>query len=321
MRRREVLALVVGVAAARQALAQQPARLRRIGVLSSFAASDLPRYAPMVEALRERGYAEGRNLAIEYRFSDGDTALLVRQAAELVRLPADLIVAVATPAGHAAKEATTAIPIVFTTADPLASGLVTNLARPGGNLTGVSTIATDLSGKQLELLREALPRARRIGFLGSSRDVNSGNFRRQYEEAASRLGLAVEPLMVADTAEFAAAFATAAAANCDAMVVQPIFVSGRAPIAELAVRHRMPWIGDNSEFAEAGALFAFGADRVALWRRTGEQVARVLDGARPADMPVEQPTRFTLVVNQRAARALDVVVPASLLLRADAVIE
>jgi putative ABC transport system substrate-binding protein len=321
MNRRRLLATAVGALAAAPARAQQPARARRIGVLSSFAPSDRPRYAPMVEALAGRGYVEGRNLAIDYRFGDGDTALLARQAAELVRLPVDLIVAVATPAGHAAKDATTTVPVVFSTADPLASGLVTNLARPGGNLTGISTIAADLAGKQLELLREILPALRRVAFLGSTRDVNAANFRRQYDEAAGRLGLAVAPVMVADAAGFAAAFAAAAAAGCDAMVVQPIFVSSRAAIAALAMERRLPWIGDNGEFAEAGALLAFGADRAALWRRTGEQAARVLDGAAPGDMPVEQPTRFTLVVNQRAARGLGIVIPPAVLLRADEVIE
>ncbi len=321
MRRRDILAASLAWPLLATVAAQAQQRVRRIGILSSFAASDRERYAPMIAALQERGWVEGRNVAFAYRFGDGNPALLAQQAAELVRLPADLIIAIATPAGHAAKAATQTIPIVFTTADPLASGLVTSLARPGGNMTGVSTVAADLSGKQLELLREVIPAARRVGFLGASQDQNTGNFRRQYEEAAGRLGLTIEPMLVADAAGFEGAFAAAAAARIDAVVVQPIFVSGRARIAEMAQRHRLAWLGDNAEFAAAGALLSFGADRAALWQRTGLQAARVLDGAAPGEMPVEQPTRFTLIVNLRAARALDLSVPATVLLRADEVIE
>ncbi len=323
MRRREAFAIAAAVAASavRTAWAQPSVRAARIGVLSSFSAADRGRYEPMIDALRERGYVEGRNIRFEYRYADGDTARAARLAMELVRLPVDLIVAIATPAGHAAKAATQTIPIVFSVADPLATGLVTNLARPGGNLSGVSTVAADLAGKQIEMLREIIPGADRIAFLGSSQDPNTRTFRQQFEAAAAQIGIVLEPLLVADPGGFEGAFAAAVAARAAAMIVQPIFVSHRARIAEIAARHRIPWVGDNGEFATAGALFAYGADRAWLWRRTGIQVARVLEGTPPGEMPVEQPTRFNLVVNLQAARALGLNLPPAILLRADGAIE
>lgn len=324
MRRRDLIVSVAAVTpllAVRPAWTQQQRRVARIGILSSFGASDRERYEPMIEALRERGYVEGRSISFEFRFADGNSALVARHAADLVRIPVDLIVAIATPAGHAAKAATQTIPIVFTVADPLATGLVTNLARPGGNLSGVSTVAVDLAGKQIEMLREIVPGANRIAFLGSSQDPNTRTFQQQFEAAAAQLGIALDPLLVADPAGFEGAFAAAVAGGSAAMIVQPIFVSQRTRIGELAARYRLPWMGDNREFATAGALFAYGADRVWLWRRTGIQVARVLEGTPPGEMPVEQPTRFNLVVNLGAARALGLNVPPGVLLRADEVIE
>jgi putative ABC transport system substrate-binding protein len=323
MRRRAVIAAFAALASAagRPASAQQPARVRRIGFLSTFTADDRERYVPTFEVLRERGYAEGRNLALEYRFGGDDSARLAQLAAELVQIPVDVIIAIAAPAAHAAKSATRTIPIVFSTADPLGTGLVTNLARPEGNLTGVSSVAIDLSGKQLELLHEVMPSARRVAYLGASQTQIGATIRQEYEAAAVQLSMVVEPLLVDGVAGFEAAFAAAVAAQVAAMVVHPIFVGRRAAIAELAARHRLPWIGDNIAFAQAGALLSFGADRATLMRRLGAQVARVLDGAAPGEIPVEQPTRFSLVVNLSAARALWVAIPPSVVLRADEVIE
>ena len=322
MRRRGLLSLAAlfGGAWAGAARGQQN-RIARIGVLSAFSARDWERYGPMIDMLRERGYIEGRNVTFELRFTDGDAALARRYADELVRLRVDLIVALATPAAHAAKEATQTIPIVFTVADPLATGLVSNLARPGGNLTGTSTVATDLAVKQLEVLREIFPGADRIAFLGSTQDPNAQTFLRQIEAAGAQLGVAVQALLVAGAAEFDAAFAAAAAARASAMIVQPIFVPSRAALAELALRHRVVWIGDNREFAAAGALLAYGADRLALWRRAGFQIDRILRGANPGDLPVEQATHFQLIINLRTARALGLTLPVSILVRADEVIE
>jgi putative ABC transport system substrate-binding protein len=322
MRRRGLLSLAAlfGGAWAGAARGQQN-RSARIGVLSAFSARDWERYGPMIGVLRERGYVEGRNITFEYRFTEGDAALARRYAAELVAARVDLIVALATPAAHAAKDTTQTIPIVFTVADPLATGLVSNLARPGGNLTGVSTVATDLAVKQLELLREIFPAADRLAFLGSTQDPNAHTFLRQIETAGAQLGVGVRGMLIAGAGEFEAAFAAASAARTAAVIVQPIFVPNRVLIAELALRHRIAWIGDNREYAEAGALVAYGADRNALFRRMGVQIDRILRGAHPGELPVEQATHFQLIVNLRTARALGVDLPATVLARADEVIE
>ncbi|MBI3758602.1 MAG: ABC transporter substrate-binding protein [Deltaproteobacteria bacterium] len=323
MQRRGFLSwLVVSpLASALPAAAQQSDRIWRVGVLDWSSANDRVIYDGLIQALRELGYAEGRNITIEYRGADGDPERAARFAAELARSQVDIIVAISTPAAHAAKEATRTIPIVFHMADPRATGLVTSLARPGGNMTGVSIAIPDVAAKWLELLREIMPGVVRVAFLGSMPDPNSRTQLREVEASAARLGIVVRALLVGHAGEFEAAFAAAAEAHVSAVIVQTILLNHRAAIGGLAQRHRLPWTGERKDAAEAGALLAYGANRPAVYRRFAAIVDRVLKGANPGELPVEQPTKFELVINLKAAKALGLAVPPTLLARADEVIE
>jgi putative ABC transport system substrate-binding protein len=290
-------------------------------VLSWFAQEDTDRYMPLVEALRALGRVDGRDIAFEYRWADGDATRAAQFAADLVRGRVDVLVALASPAAEAARQATQSIPIVFAVADPLDIGLVDNLARPGGNLTGVSMVATDVAAKWLEFLREIVPGLARVAFLGSTRTPTTPDILRRVQATAAQFSVVVLPMLVGDPGEIDAAFAATVAARIGAVIVQPILVSSRAAIGAQGLRHRLPWIGDSPEFAEAGALISYGANRAALLRRAANQVARILRGAAPGDLPIEQPTTFQLVVNLRSARALGLAVPESVLAQADRVVE
>jgi putative ABC transport system substrate-binding protein len=273
--------------------------------------------------LRELGWIEGKNLAIEYRFAKPDQ--IHAMAEELVARKVDLIVVWSTVVALAAKKATTSIPIVMArVADPVGAGLVASLARPGGNITGTSAIAPELMGKRLELLKEIVPKLSRVAFLAYGGDPAHKLFAKQLLDAGRVLDVHVHTLAVKTVEEIDAAFDTIAREKSSALIVQPIFVSslgqGRR-IAELAVRARLPTISDGYAFADAGGLVYYGADRNEQYRRAAALVDRILRGANPAELPIEQPHRFELVVNMKTAKALGINIPQTILVRAERVIE
>jgi putative ABC transport system substrate-binding protein len=310
---------VVRPAADAQSLAPVP----RIGVLrfSGVAGSD-----PFTEALRlglrEHGYVEGKNIAIEWRSAEGRNDRAAEMAGELVHLKVSLIVASGTPAAEAAKHATHRIPIVLASvADAVGSGFVRSLARPGGNITGVSLNYPATTGKQLELLRQAIPGITRVAFLGSTSDSAARLFVEGLERAGQRLGIRTQVLLVGDGDEFDGAFAAMRREQAGALIVQPIFAESIRKIAELATRNRLPTVSYRRDFAEPGILLNYGADQRENWRRAAIFVDRILKGAKPGDLPVAEPARYELVVNLKTAKALGLTIPQSVLGRADGVIQ
>jgi putative ABC transport system substrate-binding protein len=324
MRRREFITLLGGAAAwSLAAQAQQAVKLHRIGILSP----DLPPpgfLEAFRQGLRELGYVEGQNIAFEVRSAEGYGQRLAALANELVRLKVDVIVAINTPSVQAAKKASATIPIVMTRiADPVKSGLVTSLSRPGGNITGLSFLVDELSGKRLALLKEALPSVSRVAVLwyepNPGADIAVGAIK-----AASRaLGLGLLLLPVNGPADLIGAFQAATRGRVDALVVieDVVATQHRVEILNLAATHSLAVIGQYKAFADAGALLAYGPSPSAMYRRTAYYVDRILKGATAGDLPVEQPTKFDLVINLKTAKALGVTIPPSLLARADEVIE
>jgi len=279
MRRRTFIALLGGAAAGwpLAASAQQSRKVPRIGILDFFpSAASADFLEPFRQGLREFGYAVGGNIHVEYHSAEQRSDLAATLAADLVRQQVEIIVALATPAAHAAKNATTTIPIVISVADPLATGLVTSLARPGGNVTGVSASSTDLAGKRLELLRELRPSAAQVAFLGAANDPNTHTFLGELQNAAVSIGVRLQPVLVRRADEFEAAFAAMIKERADGLIVQPLFVGHRARLAELALRNRLPMIADQSTFAMAGAIASYGVDRGELFRRTAYYVDKIL---------------------------------------------
>ena len=303
-------------------------RIQRIGFLSigatpsSAAANPYPVFA---EELRDLGYVEGRNIIIEWRWAEGQESRLPGLAAELVRIPVDVIViAGSTPAALAAKQATGTIPIFFVNlADPVGSGLVESFARPGGNVTGLAGFTPELTGKQVQLLKEAIPELSRLAVLWHA---SNPSLRRAYDEtraAAGRLGLQLLPLGVRSTDELEAAFGAAGGDQAEAIFVMAaaIFFPQRARIVELAAQHRLPAMYGERLIVEAGGLMSYGVNAPALFRQAARSVARILQGANPADLPVELPTTFDFVINLQIARALGLTIPPSVLTRATEVIQ
>ncbi len=323
-----IVSLVLAVVSATVAAEAQPAgKTARIGFLSPSSSSDT-RISNVLDAFRqglgELGYSEGRSVVIEARWADGKYERLPGLAAELVRLKVDVIVAVAAPAIRAAKGATSTIPIVMAVVvDPVATGLVASLAHPGGNITGLSSTATDLVAKQLEMLREVSPRVSRVGVLWNPENQGNRPQLREAEVAAQRLSMHLRPVEARSPAALDSAFAALARERVDALIVlvDVVFIEHRRRVAELAARSRLPAVYGLPEQAEAGGLMAYSADRSELFHRVAIYVDKILKGARPADLPIEQPTRFELIVNLRTAKALGITMPASLLARADRVIE
>jgi putative ABC transport system substrate-binding protein len=316
-----LLVAVALIAAPRVIDALQADKVHRIGVLATTAWAPFESFR---QGLRDLGYVEGRNVALEYRFSEGRQERLPELAADLVRLKSDVIVTWSTPAARAAKAATATIPIVMAaSADPIAAGLVASLARPGGNVTGLAAHSPELEGKRLELLKEALPRLSRVALLRRRGALTE--FVDETTAAARRLGVPLQTIEIADfnEPELKAAFAAMAKAHVDGLVVAPdtVAVLRRAEIAALAARHRLPAIYLHTDHAHAGGLMAYGPNYHDLFRRAAGYVDRVLKGTKPADLPVERSTRFDLVVNLKTARTLGLTLPPSLLLRADQVIE
>jgi putative ABC transport system substrate-binding protein len=272
--------------------------------------------------LREHGYVEGKNLELEFHFTNGDRERTRSIVDAMVRKPVDVIVVWQTPAAHVAKDATRTIPIVMMVADPLATGLVASLSHPGGNLTGLSNTGPYLAGKRLELLRDMKPGLKTVAFLGSSSDQNGATFGRLTQAAAEALGLGLVPKFVAgETGIDEALFADMKRQGAEAVIVQPVFTTQRKQVVELALKQQLPVISDFALYAEAGGLFSFGVDDGAQLRRTAYYVDRILKGAKPADLPIEQPTKFQLVINTIAAKDLGWTLSPLVLARADRVIE
>jgi putative ABC transport system substrate-binding protein len=306
--------------------AQSPPPTFRIGLLvpASSQGPPLPSVGALLQRLEELGYAEGRNLTVERRFSEERPERFVELAADLAGTNPDAIVAVSTPAALAAKQATSTIPIVMVyVGDPVGTGLVASLRRPGGNLTGVSDMATDLSAKRVELLREAVPRLSRLAVVWNSADPGMALRAREIERAARALGVAVEPWSVRTPADFDPAFASIVKKPPDAMLVvaEILTVTHRKRLLDFAAAHRIPAMYEFGLFAKDGGLMAYGPDLLDGFRRGADHVDRVLRGTRPLDIPVEQPAKVGLVVNSKTARALGLAIPQSILVRADEVIQ
>jgi ABC-type uncharacterized transport system substrate-binding protein len=295
-----------------------------IGYLHFASPSLAPTPAVFRQGLSEAGYVEGQNVAIEYRWAEGRYDRLPALARDLVDRKVDVIAAFGPQAAHAAKSATLTIPIVFTVGtDPVAGGLVASLAQPGGNLTGRSILAVELVPKRLELLAELVPQAKVVALLVNPNNSYTEPMIRDVQEAARAKRVQLPILKAATESEIDAAFATLATLHADALVTgdDPFFVSRREQIVALASRHAVPAIYQFREFTAAGGLISYGPSLTETNRRAAYYVARILKGAKPADLPVEQPTKFELVINLKTAKALGLTIPQRLLLRADQVIE
>jgi putative ABC transport system substrate-binding protein len=317
-------AVTLGLLAAAPATdAQHPVKLHRVGYLETGAMRARP-WDAFRERLRELGYVEGQTVAFEVRWADGQLDRLPKLAAELARLKVDAFVTAGSPAARAAKEATTTIPIVMATGgDPVALGLVSTLARPGGNVTGLTTLSRELSGKRLEMLREALPRVTRMGMLWHRTSDIDVLTRRETEEAAQRLGIALRTQGVNGPEDFDRALGAIVADGGGAVLVatSPMFFGHRRQLAELALKHRLPTIFAFREYIEAGGLMAYGPSYTELFQRAAGYVDRILKGAKPADLPVEQPTKFELAINLKTGKALGLTIPPAVLSRAGETIE
>jgi putative ABC transport system substrate-binding protein len=307
--------------------AQQPAITYRIGVLTAGSPATPSRPSRSLDSFRERlhelGYVEGRNIAIEYRWAEGWGDRFPGLAAELVRLKVDVIVAGSFPGAQAAKEATSTIPIVTISADPVGTGLVASLARPVGNVTGFSYMTPELTGKRLEFLKATVTRLARVGVLWNSTNSHEVLAFRELEVAAKSLRVTLHPVEVRAPNELEAAFSAMARERADALIVfeNLVNISQRRLIADFAGRSRLPAIYERREFVHDGGLMAYGPSVPEMYRRAAVYVDKILKGVKPADLPVEQPTRFELVINMRTARALSLTIPSSLLAQADEVIE
>jgi putative tryptophan/tyrosine transport system substrate-binding protein len=310
--------------------AQQPAKVARIGYLVT-GSLESPETRVVLDAfrqgLRDHGYVEGRNIIVEYRAADGKIERFQDLATELVRFKVDLIVAATTVAARAAQQATITIPIVVPVmGDPVGDGLVASLARPGGNITGLTFLGPELVPKRLELLKEALPKVSRVAGLwhpGAFSERTTQDMLKHGEAAAKTLGVQLQLVGVRGPDELDRAFSTMIKERADALIVfpSPMLFNERKRIVGLAARHRLPTMSIAREWVELGGLIAYGASITDLNRRAGTYVDKILKGARPADLPVEQPTKFDLVINLKTAKALGLTIPQSLLRRADEVIQ
>jgi ABC-type uncharacterized transport system substrate-binding protein len=326
MRRREFIGLAGGAIAAWPGalFAQRASRLPTIGYLGpSTPTAHGPRTAAFVQRLHELGWIEGRTVAIEFRWAEGGSARAAEIAAEFVRLKVDVIVTGGAEFVIVAKQATSTIPIVFSGAgDPVATGLVASLARPGGNVTGLSIQATELAGKRLELLREAVPGLRRLAIMANVGNPSDVLQMSEAQAAARTLGLEVVLAEIRRAEDIEAAFQTFnGRVNALQVTGDPLMVANRARINTLALTARLPTIWNAREFVEVGGLMSYGPDFLDLNRRAADYVDRILRGAKPGDIPVEQPTKFDLVLNLTTAKALGLTVPLMLLSRADKVID
>ena len=329
MNRREFFTVFGGTAVAWPivALAQQPEKLPLIGYLSpgSSAIGPLARHDAFQEGLRELGYVEGKNVAIAYRFANGNFDRLADLAAELVRLKVDVIVSVVTQASLAAKNATSTIPVVMVSVgDPVGSGLVPGLARPGANVTGTSAMAAEVIGKSLQLLKEAVPNLSRVAVLWNPGNaVFQGQILTATKDAARGLAVELQTFGVRGPDEFDGAFAAMTNGHAGALLVlpDPMLAFHERRIVDLANERRLPSMYGLRDHAAAGGLMAYGPDYAQIYRRAAAYVDKILKGAKPADLPIEQPTKFVFVINLKTAKTLGVEIPPQLLARADEVIE
>jgi len=315
------LVLVLGFAAQ----AQQQPKIPRIGFLTNNSSTGLAAADEAFrQGLRALGHVEGKSLVIEYRYGEGKVGRLAEMAAELVRLKVDVIVTGGPTATRAAKEATSTIPIVMATdPDPVANGFVASLARPGGNITGLATLSPELSGKRLELLKEILPKLSRVAVLRTSTTPGTAQELKEAELAAGAFGVKLQYLDVRDPKDIETAFRAAGKGRADSVLVltSPVINPYRKEIAELAVKSRLPAIYNSPEFVEAGGLVSYAANSNDSFRRAATYVDKILKGAKPADLPVEQPKKFELIINLKAAKQIGLTIPPNVLARADRVIQ
>jgi len=320
-----ILAVALLLALCFSAEAQETKKVPRIGYLAGASLSAISaRIKPIQQGLRELGYVEGKNIVIEWRSAEGKLDRLPALAAELVRLKVDVIVTGGPQSTRAAKEATVTIPIVMAfDNDPVGNGFVASLARPGGNITGLSTLYPEISGKQLELLKEIVPRLSRLAVLGNSTHPGNAQALKETELAAGALAVQLQYLDVRDPKDIETAFRAASKGRADAVLVleNAVLTSHRKQLVELAVKTRLPAIYPQTEYMEAGGLIYYGTNTADLFRRAATYVDKILKGAKPADLPVEQPTKFELVINLKAAKQISLTIPSNVLARADKVIK
>jgi ABC-type uncharacterized transport system substrate-binding protein len=318
--------LAFSVLLAPLAAGAQPAGTRRIGFLetSSPSPARLQLWETLRQRLRELGYVEGQNITFASRFGEGQPNQLPRLVAELVGLRVDVLVTAGTPAAQAAQQATRTIPIVMTlVADPVGTGLVASLGHPGGNVTGLTNQEADLGGKRLELLLQVVPRNARLALLIDETNPGTVRIAQGTQAAAGALGVPLQSLGVRDPGELDRAFAAMQEARAGALIVEPssMLFTWRKRLADLALKHRLPTVFGQRQYVEAGGLMGYATDSSDLFRRAATFVDKILKGAKPGDLPVEQPTKFELVINLKTAKALGLTIPQSLLQRADQVIQ
>jgi putative ABC transport system substrate-binding protein len=329
MRRRDFINVVGGAVVAWPlgVLAQPAGKLPRVGVLwhAGSAEEEAIYLGALLEGFKELGYVDGKTIVLEHRFPNEIPERFVSLAVELAALKPDVLVAVTRPAAIAAQRATATIPIVFVVVpDPVGTKLVNSLARPGGNVTGLTHIAVELSGKRLAFFKEAFPRASRVALVLNGNDVpGMQRYIDEFQTAAVALSVSVRPVEVRSLGDFESAFDTIFAERLDGVILPAdgLFYQGRMRLAQLALQRRLPLVVYSRETLEAGALMSYGADQRAIFRRAAVYVDKIIKGERPGDLPVEQPTRFEFLVNLKTAKALDLMFPEMLLARADEVIE
>jgi putative ABC transport system substrate-binding protein len=306
------------------AQAQQLTKVPRIGYLAATSPSINPtRIEAFRQGLLDLGYIEGKNIVIEWRFAEGKPDRLPTLAAELVRLKVDVIVSGGSTANRAAKDATSTIPIVMSQDnDPVANGFVASLARPGGNITGLATLRSELSGKRLEILTEIVPKLSRVAVLGSSSNPGNAQSLKETELTAGAFGVKIQYLDILGPSDIESAFGAASNERASAVLAlaSPILNSRRTQVVELATKRRLPAVYDRREFVEDGGLMSYGVSVFDLDRRAATYVDKILKGAKPADLAVEQPMKFELVINLKAAKQIGLTIPPNVLVRADRVI-
>ena len=328
-RRKLIIALgACALVAPLSSFAQQQGKVWRVGFLSaswrSTSIESHATYGPFLRGMRELGYVEGKNLVIEWRFADGKYELLPGLAAELVKMKVDVIVAAGPPPTSAAQKATTTIPIVIVTGiDPVDAGFVKSLARPGGNITGISNLSGEVSPKHLEMLLSMVPKLSRVAVLVNPANPAHATMLKNVQAAAQKANVKVLPVEARTPQEIETAFSVMTKENAGAIIVglDPVFIQQRRQIAELAAKNRLPSISTRREYVEAGGLMSYGQSGADQYRSVAVLVDKILKGAKPGDLPVEQPTKFELFINGKTAKTLGLTIPQSLLISADKVIE
>ena len=325
-RRKLIVAFGTGaLAAPLRSFAQQPGKIPRLGYISAQSrASEDARREGFRLGLRELGYIEGKNIVVDYIYADGDIARLPAIAADLVRQKVDMIIATGNVVVPVAQQATRTIPIVFPLhGDPVGSGVVASLARPGGNVTGLTSLAYEISSKRLEIIKDTVPRLARVAVVSNSNNPDHANYVKEMKAAAAKLGVQAQFLTVNGSDDFERVFSTIAKSGVQAFIffADEFFNLHRERIAAFAVKNRLPMISHTREWTEAGGLMSYGIDVPDQFRRAATYVDKILKGAKPGDLPVQQPTRFELVINLKTAKQIGLKIPPSVLARADRVIE